>query len=395
MKNLFAFLLAGMVTVLSAQTIPNLPIPIGAGTAEVWNDSIYFFGGANRWAGTIRYPRIYKFDGSSWSYLDSIPDNNVWDVESVLAGDDVYLLAGWPSGAPSIRKYNLPNGGWTYLNSSPNASPYGSTAEHLNGFIYLFNRVGNVHEYDIANNSWSTRMPNATPGYDLSSVLYQDEVYIAGFYDSTFYKYSPAADNWMQLANTPYQIAGCAMGVIGDKIYCAAGSPQGSPSEMRQTVLAYDIAGNYWSEESFQITGRRILMADVLFQNEFYILGGFDTTSFAVDIVEEIVPMGPVGLDEMQEIPRTVSLEQNYPNPFNPTTTIKFAIPEAAEVNLSIYDIIGQTVKTLIDKNLPAGRHSILWDGKNDTGDLLSSGIYLYRMQYMGKVQTKRMVLIR
>ncbi len=398
MKNLF-IILAGMITVISAQTIPNLPIPAGAGATEVWNDSLYFFGGSNRWAGTIRYPRIYKFDGAAWTYHDSIPDDNVWDVISVLAGDDVYLLGGWPSGERSIRKYNLSNRSWTYLNLSPYLFPYGATAEHWNGFIYLFNRAGNVYEYDIANDSWAAKTPNTIPGYDLSSVVYQDEIYIVGYYDSTFYKYSPATGAWTQLQNTPYPVSGCGMGIINGNIYCAGGSPQGAPGEMRQTVLAYDAVADSWSEESFQLGSRRILMAGAMFQNRFYVLGGFDSTGFAVDIVEEIVPPGPVGIGEAQRMPGGFLLEQNYPNPFNPVTTIRFYLPSTAPARLEIFNVLGQLVRAYVgahrDAPLPAGWHEIRWDGRDNAGQPAASGVYFYRLQAGDFAETKRLVILR
>lgn len=403
MKHLLVVLFAGMIGALCAQSISNLPIPIGAGTAEVWNDSIYFFGGSNRWAGTIRYPRIYKFDGSSWSYLDSIPDNNLWDVQSVLAGDDVYLLGGWPSGAHSIRKYNLPSGNWSYLSLSPNSSPYHTTAEYLNGFIYLFGS-GNVYEYDIANDSWATKTASPVPGYNLTSLLFQDEIYITGLYDSAFYKYTPATDSWTPLANTPYQIAGCAMGVIGGKIYCVAGSPQGNPGEMQRRVLAYDIATDSWYEDSFQTSGSRILMANVMFRNKFYILGGFDSTAFAIDVVEEITPMGPiiVHAPETGSIPAEFALGQNYPNPFNPETTIEFRIAELGFADLSVFDIAGRLVRTLVKREMIPGNYTYRWDGRNDTGELAASGVYLCRLRIIPpskvgqeSVQTRKVLLVR
>jgi len=77
MKHFLLFFL-GIIFLNSSfsQQLPNLPIPIGAGTCEVWNNSIYHFGGSNNWSGSICYPRVYKFDGTSWAYYDSIPDNN-------------------------------------------------------------------------------------------------------------------------------------------------------------------------------------------------------------------------------------------------------------------------------------------------------------------------------
>lgn len=397
MKSLLSLLLAGIISALSAQTLPNLPIPIGAGTAEVWNDSLYLFGGSSHWWGTTLYPRIYKFDGIDWSYQDSIPDNSVWGAASVLVGDDVYLLGGWPSGAGLLRKYDMPNHTWSYLNSSSNQATYGITAEYLNGFIYLFNPLQNVFAYDIANNTWSTKTPNSKQGYaGLGSILFQDEIYIVGCVDSSFFKYTPSTDQWTELAHTPYQVAGCSMGIIDDLIYCAGGySP--APGGLYNSVMVYDISTDSWTVDNFQISAERQWMAAAEYEGRLYVIGGFDSVNLAVDVVEEIIPLGPVGIDAPDPIsvPANFSLEQNYPNPFNPTTTIKLTVPEAAEVNLSIYDIMGRMVRTLINENLPAGNHSVLWDGKDEAGNLLSSGIYFYRLHYQGRVQTKRMALLK
>jgi len=88
-------------------------------------------------------------------------------------------------------------------------------------------------------------------------------------------------------------------------------------------------------------------------------------------------------------------LAQNYPNPFNPSTTISFVIPEAAQVTLQIYDVRGQLVKTLVDRMLATGRHQIVWDGKNASGQQVASGVYFYRMQAGSFSQSKTMLLVR
>jgi len=292
--RLLWILLSGAVTGAIGQPVPQLPIPIGAGTAEVWNDSIYYFGGASRWNGTVRYPRVYKFDGNSWSYHDSIPDNSLWDVNSVIVGGDVYLLSGWPSAARSIRKYSLASRTWTYLNLSPNTSSYGTTAEYVNGHIYLFNNTGSVFEYDIAGDSWTTKSPNDTAAYlGLCSAVYNDEIYLVGFYNKRFYKYTPSSDHWTQLAETPYQAASGSMEVFDGHIYFAGGSEHGNTATLYTGVLGYKPEADYWHIDTVEITSPRNYMGSVLFRNKFHILGGFDTASFAVDDVEAIVPEGP------------------------------------------------------------------------------------------------------
>jgi FlgD Ig-like domain/Cohesin domain/Two component regulator propeller len=100
---------------------------------------------------------------------------------------------------------------------------------------------------------------------------------------------------------------------------------------------------------------------------------------------------------EPLSLPKAFALEQNTPNPFNPTTTISYSIPEgnAARVTLKIYDLRGQLVRNLLDRNLAPGTHSIFWDGTDESGHELSSGVYLYRMRSRDFVQTRKMVLLK
>ena len=94
-------------------------------------------------------------------------------------------------------------------------------------------------------------------------------------------------------------------------------------------------------------------------------------------------------------LPKKFSLHQNYPNPFNPVTMIKFDLPKSADVVLKIYNILGQEVRTLINKRMPAGYHSVMWDSRNNEGRLVSSGVYLYRLKAGDFVVTKKMILVR
>ena len=102
-------------------------------------------------------------------------------------------------------------------------------------------------------------------------------------------------------------------------------------------------------------------------------------------------------------LPSEFALAQNYPNPFNPETQIRYQLPTSATVTLTIYDLIGREVKTLVNQeNKPAGTFTVLWDGRNSSGGQSASGIYIYRIVSRssdGKstpfVQTRRMILLK
>ncbi|MFQ6002733.1 MAG: FlgD immunoglobulin-like domain containing protein [Candidatus Zixiibacteriota bacterium] len=108
------------------------------------------------------------------------------------------------------------------------------------------------------------------------------------------------------------------------------------------------------------------------------------------------IPLKP-GFSEESAAPRPTEfgLDQNYPNPFNPETVIKFSLKEDSWVTLRIYNVLGQLVNTLVDKQMSAGNHVITWDGKNDQNHDVASGVYFYRMKAGDYESVKRMTLLR
>ncbi len=98
----------------------------------------------------------------------------------------------------------------------------------------------------------------------------------------------------------------------------------------------------------------------------------------------------------LQTRPAVFSLADNYPNPFNPTTTLQYALPQAADVALTVYNVLGQPVRTLVAERQAAGRYAVEWDATNDQGHRLSSGLYFYRLQAGGDfLEVKKMLLLK
>ena len=98
----------------------------------------------------------------------------------------------------------------------------------------------------------------------------------------------------------------------------------------------------------------------------------------------------------IQTRPEAFSLTDNFPNPFNPTTTIKYALPQAADVELTVYNVVGQPVRTLVAEYQRAGRYAVEWDATNDSGHSLSSGMYFYRLEAGGEFrEIKKMLLLK
>jgi len=135
-----------------------------------------------------------------------------------------------------------------------------------------------------------------------------------------------------------------------------------------------------------------------LSSNEGYVLqeisNGVEVGNHRIADGEKIVitnkEVSILKISKGEGIPATYNLEQNYPNPFNPSTTIKFSIPEASNVRLTIYNTLGQKITELVNTNLEAGRYNYQWEA----GDI-ASGIYIYELRTDKFISTKKMILMK
>lgn len=114
--------------------------------------------------------------------------------------------------------------------------------------------------------------------------------------------------------------------------------------------------------------------------------------SYNMDVPVEILVSGT---EDAQQTPVSFSLSQNYPNPFNPVTTIGYQLPEKAQVNIVVYNILGEQVAELMNGIQQKGNHSVTWDGLSDDKKPAPSGLYIYRLKAGDYVETKRMILLK
>ena len=104
----------------------------------------------------------------------------------------------------------------------------------------------------------------------------------------------------------------------------------------------------------------------------------------------------PTGIGQPNPtVPTEFTLEQNFPNPFNPTTTIGYNLKENATVKLTVYDVLGRVVKTLVNGRQTAGYRTVQWDGRNENGEQVKSGVYVYVLEANGFRDMKKMILVK
>ena len=134
---------------------------------------------------------------------------------------------------------------------------------------------------------------------------------------------------------------------------------------------------------------------DICDFNVAYWSGDTASADYSLTITDwYLMPQTGVETNE-QPVPKRFALSQNYPNPFNPTTVIRYRLPVQSQVTLNVYNLLGQSVRILINSRQPAGEYSVKWDGLNEQGVPVPSGIYLYRLVANDFNRIRKMLLVR
>ena len=142
------------------------------------------------------------------------------------------------------------------------------------------------------------------------------------------------------------------------------------------------------------------LVNSIVWDNQPNQLEGAYTINFCiVRYITIIYGIFSVTLDWMSvkedQLPKTYAIHQNYPNPFNPITTLRYGLPEDAMVNITIYDMMGRIVSTLVNENQSSGYKTLQWNATNDSGQPVSAGVYIYAIKAGNFAQTKKMILLK
>jgi len=135
----------------------------------------------------------------------------------------------------------------------------------------------------------------------------------------------------------------------------------------------------------------------VIHENKLHIIAGnskLDDVYQSYNIVQSIDLSPLLTIGNTTILANSFQLNQNYPNPFNPTTTINYSINKNGNIKIVIFDMLGKQVKSLVNKKNIAGKHQVLWNGKNDAGKTLPSGQYYYTIEMDGITKSRKMILL-
>jgi len=173
--------------------------------------------------------------------------------------------------------------------------------------------------------------------------------------------------------------------LVGYNIFRAAW-----PNGIYQKLNSDPVGGESFTDVAVPDSGTYWYYVSAVFSGDYG-----DAESFASNIdsgsLEE-----PTGIDDNQpSIPAEFFISQNYPNPFNPSTSISYGLPSDADVRIEIFNILGQNVRTLIDERQKAGYRSVVWDGADNSGARVSSGVYFYTIEAGSYRDSRKMLLIK
>ena len=331
----------------------------------------------------------YNYDYYSDSSYYNLPENEKLNLFSLL--DYGMIVIGAESGLQDDIAQTIATGGIT---------------EHLNyylslgGKIILFGRWGNLaenvytitynnptnryFEYYVNNLGITNRSGNATilsPPNILSSELIGAKSQKTG-YPNLEFDSSIVQQHCSPLA-----------------------SPQGIPlvtyvnfiDSNHEIIYTFDSRTDNPQFEDQPVAWKRTTHESTLINFEIPLSFFERSTAIAAlqTAVDELLDEPTDVTDHENILPETFVLEQNYPNPFNPSTLIQFSLPSKKPVTLSIYNILGQKVKTIADDMFSAGTHTVEWDGTNQSGGKVSSGIYLYQLKVEKQEFSRKMVLLQ
>ncbi|MCU0344752.1 MAG: T9SS type A sorting domain-containing protein [Ignavibacteriaceae bacterium] len=425
LQTLFLFLLVTQICFGQGTwtKIGDMPEIRYTHSADEINGKVYIAGGISTEAGV--WPTtmlVYDKADSSWTTIP-LPDTLVraWHTSCVV-GNNLYLIGGvilqgttWNS-TNEVYMFNTYNGEWTQKNPMPtdrcnlSCSLIDNKIYVVGGMHYInnvpdYNGLKKIEVYDLATETWSTLPDMPTYRWGLSIVAFDNKIYVFGgrslsIRHTALDVFDPQDSSWTTVTNIPtprYQLATC---VIDSSIYAIDGWYSSSSGPIYDTVEVYNPITDVWTTGTSMPVSVAMLDGYVL-DGKIYMYGGSFTThpNIGISDIWEFTP-SPVSVETEVTVPSGFKLEQNYPNPFNPATKIKYTIPQTSQIQIKVFDVLGNEIATLVDEYKPAGKYEVEFSAKGGSASggnayNLPSGVYFYKLKAGSFVETKKMILIR
>lgn len=380
--------------------LPSMPFPRAfMGVAGI-RDTVYCAAGENNAAAGEDSVLAYVASQNQWIGIRSLTGGAsnsrtgiiLARVDSLGISSRLFALGGLRIDGTYLAahlKYNPNTNAWLARTASPCTTAYGLGLE-VNDTNYVFGGLNlngyqsKAAAYNQWGNNWSlqTQAPQAVAYHcgaasdSLGFWTFGGKTSDGDISDAAYWAYRPGAIAGVCSSNAGGGLAGVSA--------TALRNGQARNTEVTGESGSYVLAGlepGWYDLHLFKTDAVDTTLTGV------FVRWGRTTGMPVVTGVEG--PSTPLG------IAANFSLAPSYPNPFRGRSTIQFSVPQSGRVELGVYNILGQRVKTLVSGNLAAGRHSVAWSGDDDRGAKVASGVYLYRLTAGGQSAVRRMTVIR
>ncbi len=402
------------------QTVGEMSIPVSGGQAVVHDSLIYIFGGYFDSLGTeVRFIYAYDPARNRWSSVANLNAPRAWFVAAPY-GDSLVIAGGIhnrfvtdPAKLFGLELWNFKDAPRLDRVNVNFARNFANGVIHQND-LYLFGglpppatgdslRLPYIFGYNIPGGREIFREDSFFAGmevYDQMLVKRGEEVFIFGgvtlsptndvlrfsLKDHTLRRIFPEL--------LEERAGGEAVLMPNGEIYIMGGYNERVKALRSVEVLKIHDGENYTIGSAPPLSFPRTHAMAVEYEGKIYLFGGVDEFGRPVRTIERLdVSTGAKETDG--EIATNFVLASNYPNPFNAGTTIEFTLPQSQSVSLNIYDVHGRHIKTLAQVKMPAGVHRLRWDGTNDNGDPIASGVYVYRLSTTHFAKSKKLLLLK
>ncbi len=382
-------------------------------TSSVVNGKIYIIGGLEEVASSLDETPVneaYNPLTNSWEIKSSMPTPRQ-SMASVVDNGIIYVIGGYSNLVSTyfglVETYNPATNSWSIL--QPMNYPRSSLgAEVVNGKIYAIggdDDIGNLNtleEYNISTNTWTLKTPMPTARNGFATCVVNGKIYVIGgaiegvtsSYDLVEI-YDPQTNSWTTGSPMPTAREALVAESYNDKIYAIGGGTGLLFANLFSTVEEFDTQIGSWSNSTPMPTARWG-SSSTIYDGKIYVFGGGVSLFNLTGTVEAFTVGNPSSLEENESsFPKQFSLQQNYPNPFNPNTRISFDLFRSSEVELTIYNSLGKEITTLSQGKLNSGNHNFDWNGTDQSGKSVSSGLYVYKLKTENGFANKKMLLIK
>jgi N-acetylneuraminic acid mutarotase len=398
------------------QTGESMPRPRTGICAVVFDDRIYVLGGRTASGQIVDIVECYDPFSDRWiAGLPELRDERE-NGAAVVLNNRIYALGGRDAEGELLNKveyYNRTENKWEgsenleFHREGLSAVVGAGRMYALGGFGFADNDgqqahlLANVEVYDDAEEKWQL-LPDwhlEQPAASFAALTIADFVYSIGgfslFGPVALASRYEAATGLESLANMTYARGGIAAVATSDEIFVLGG--RSTDDQVLDKVELYRTGHNEW-QDVLPLQQPRENAAAVFVNGKIYVLGGQNAQGDVIGDVEFVAPDAIItaASDRRHEMPDDFILYHNFPNPFNPSTTLSFQVSSLLQnrvIVLSIRNLKGQQVRTLINEQLLPGYHRVSWDGNGGDGRPVASGIYIVSLRQGNLTHSIKIIL--